>query len=66
MATAFNLQAFLLHPSAEALELCKKKDLFEVADHFEILYSRQSSKAELKVLLLKWFGGEGLAFDPRD
>uniref|UniRef100_A0AAV2L077 Fibronectin type-III domain-containing protein n=1 Tax=Knipowitschia caucasica TaxID=637954 RepID=A0AAV2L077_KNICA len=64
MATAFNLQAFVLHPSAEALELCKKKDLFEVADHFEILYSRQSSKAELKVLLLDGLVERGLRLIP--
>uniref|UniRef100_A0AAV2KSY2 CCHC-type domain-containing protein n=1 Tax=Knipowitschia caucasica TaxID=637954 RepID=A0AAV2KSY2_KNICA len=64
MATAFNLQAFLLHPSAEALERCKKKDLFEVADHFEILYSRQSSKAELKVLLLDGLVERGLRLIP--
>ncbi|XP_039548082.1 uncharacterized protein LOC120493504 isoform X2 [Pimephales promelas] len=51
MAT-FELSQFLDQPSVEALETCRKNDLFLIAQHYEISISRTLRKEELKACLV--------------
>lgn len=49
----FNLQDFVIRPSVEQLNLCRKQDLLQIADHFQIVVSKQSLKKEIKRLLIR-------------
>ncbi len=44
----FSLEEFVKIPSLEQLNLCRKQDLFAIADHFSLTINRQNHKAELK------------------
>ncbi|GAA6082053.1 uncharacterized protein LOC110439519 [Tachysurus ichikawai] len=48
----FNLENFITSPSLEQIELCRKQDLMQIADHFQIPLSKQSRKKELKRMLI--------------
>ncbi len=47
MAT-FDVTQFIDRPSVEGLEVCKKKGLYLIAQHYEILISKTQRKAEIK------------------
>lgn len=47
----FDLQAFVDHPTVEQFERCRKDDLLQIAAHFVVQVSRQSSKEEIKRVL---------------
>lgn len=51
MAT-FDLGEFIKQPNLEALETCRKDDLFIIAQHFEICVSKTMLKKELKACLV--------------
>lgn len=44
----FSLEEFVKNPSLELLNVCRKQDLFLVADHFKLLINKQDCKAEVK------------------
>ncbi len=48
----FNLQYFVICPSVEQINLCRKQDLFQIADHFQISVSKQFLKQEIKRILI--------------
>ncbi len=48
----FNLQDFVTSPSVEQINLCRKQDLLQIADHFQIVVSKQSLKKEIKRILI--------------
>ncbi len=48
----FNLQDCVSSPSVEQINLCRKQDLFQIADHFQIVVSKQSLKKEIKRILI--------------
>ncbi len=52
MMEVFNLQDFVICPSVEQISLCKKQDLFQIADHFQIAVSKQFLKQEIKQILI--------------
>lgn len=47
----FDLTAFMLSPSTEEFERCRKDDLIKIADFFKISVSRHATKKELKTVL---------------
>ncbi|XP_058260273.1 uncharacterized protein LOC131362376 [Hemibagrus wyckioides] len=49
---AFSLQDFVLNPTLEQLNICRKQDLLMVADHYQIVVNKQSRKAEIKDRIL--------------
>ncbi len=51
MAT-FELNKFIDPPSVEGLEVCRKNDLFLIAQHYEILVSKTQRKAEIKACVM--------------
>ncbi len=54
MMEVFNLQDFVICPSVEqiSVSLCKKQNLFQIADHFQIAVSKQFLKQEIKRILI--------------
>lgn len=44
----FSLEEFVNSPSLEQLNLCRKQDLFAIADHFSLTVNRQNRKADIK------------------
>ncbi len=48
----FNLQDFVTSPSVEQINLCRKQDLLQIADHFQIVVGKQSLKKEIKRILI--------------
>lgn len=47
----FSLEEFVKSPSLELLDVCRKQDLFLIADHFKLVVNRQDRKAEIKLKL---------------
>uniref|UniRef100_A0AAV2JTK8 Uncharacterized protein n=1 Tax=Knipowitschia caucasica TaxID=637954 RepID=A0AAV2JTK8_KNICA len=60
----FDFEAFVEEPSLEELNKCKKKDLIALAVHFNILYSKQSRKDEIRALLVDGLVELGLLSQP--
>ncbi len=54
MMEVFNLHDFVICPSVEqiSVSLCKKQNLFQIADHFQIAVSKQFLKQEIKRILI--------------
>lgn len=48
----FDLNLFLATPSISQINSCRKDDLAKIADHFNISYSKQLLKRELKALII--------------
>ena len=46
----FDFASFLVCPSYEQLDWCRKDDLYEIAQHFSLTVSKQLLKKELKAL----------------
>ncbi|KAK0137154.1 hypothetical protein N1851_026651 [Merluccius polli] len=51
MAT-FELEAFVTKPTLDKIDNCRERDLEEIAVYFDLPYSRQLRKKELKALLV--------------
>ncbi len=49
----FSLQNFVILPSLEQINLCRKRDLLQIADHYQIAVSRQYLKKEIKSWVLQ-------------
>ncbi len=52
MMKVFNLQDFVICPSVEQINLCRKQDLFQIADHFQNVVNKQFLKEEIKQILI--------------
>lgn len=48
----FKLQDFVTSPSVQQINSCRKQDLLQIADHFQIVVSKQSLKKEIKRILI--------------
>lgn len=44
----FSLEEFVKSPSLEQLNLCRKQDLFAIADQFSLTVNSQNRKADIK------------------
>ncbi len=51
MAT-FDVTQFIDRPSVEGLEVCKKNDLYLIAQHYDISISKTQRKAEIKACVI--------------
>ncbi len=49
----FSLQTFIASPSLEQINLCRKQDLLLVADHYQIVVSKQALKSDIKSKLIQ-------------
>ncbi len=52
MMEVFNLQDFVICPSVEQINLCRKQDLFQIADHFQIAVSKKFLQQKIKRILI--------------
>lgn len=50
--TTFNWQAFVLNPSWEQIEKCRKDELVAIANHYQIAVGKQALKSEIKSLVV--------------
>ena len=52
VAVLLNLESFLISPSFEQLDQCRKEDLLEIDQHFSLTGARQLLKADLKAVIV--------------
>lgn len=57
---AFNFTAFVLIPTLTQFDKCKKTDLRELTEHYNIPVSTSFANAELKAMLLDGFFSKGV------
>ena len=55
-AVMFSLRAFISAPAVEQFEQCRKADLLQLAEHYDIGGDRNVRKAELESLACLWRG----------
>ncbi|KAL3065650.1 hypothetical protein OYC64_015747 [Pagothenia borchgrevinki] len=60
----FDLESFLVCPSYEQLDQCRKDYLFEIAQHFSFTVSKQMLKKDLKALVVDELVERGLLVLP--
>ncbi|GAA6088362.1 uncharacterized protein LOC122148207 [Tachysurus ichikawai] len=53
MSSKFELDLFAIQPSVEQLDICRKDDLFLIADLYQIKVSRGAVKRDLKQVIFK-------------
>lgn len=56
----FDLNAFVFSPDLNQLDKCKKIELHDVADHYDISVSTSLGKAELKAVVLNGLISKGV------
>ena len=56
----FDLESFLVCPSYEQIDRCRKDDLYEIAQHFSLAVNKQLLKKELKALVVDELVKRGL------
>lgn len=44
----FDLESFISAPTVEQLDVCRKDDLLRVAEHYQIVVTRQQLKRDIK------------------
>lgn len=56
----FDLNAFVFSPDLNQLDKCKKIELRDIADHYDISVSTSLGKAELKAVVLNGLVSKGV------
>ena len=60
---SFDFNAFIAAPSTELLNLAKKTDLLDIADHYELTSVKRSMlKHEIKNILIQFFVDEEIFY----
>ena len=62
-AVMFSLRAFISAPSVEQFEQCRKVDLLQLAEHYDIGVDRNVGKAELKSSIFGVLVERGILFE---
>ncbi|XP_036419555.1 uncharacterized protein LOC118803140 isoform X2 [Colossoma macropomum] len=62
-AVMFSLSAFISAPSVEQFEQCRKADLLQLAEHYDIGVDRNVRKAELKSSIFGVLVARGILFE---
>ncbi|XP_067308228.1 uncharacterized protein [Pseudorasbora parva] len=66
MSLKFELERFAVQPTADQLDICRKDDLFSIADLYQITVPRGAVKRELKDAIYKHLVEQGVLSEERD